>query len=98
LKPDQALHKLALLYQLKNSLYGDSYKQAGKILAAIFDDGIEIESEKDFNRFCIYVHIITKLLRYSNNFFKEPDPDHMKDIAVYATMLLELDEEEKECQ
>jgi len=91
MKPDQALHELATLYKLKNSLYGDSYKQAGNLLSSLFPTGIDLRSPEEYNRFCILVHIVTKLSRYCNNFDNANEPDHMKDISVYASMLLELD-------
>jgi len=91
LKPDQALHELATLYQFKNSLYGDSYKQTGYLLHALFPNGITLETPDDHNRFAILVIMMSKFNRYCNNFNKHIDPDHMKDISVYASMLLELD-------
>ena len=93
MKPDKALAELATLFQFKNSLYGDSYKQAGYLIHALFPGGIKLAAPGDFNRFCILVHIVTKLHRYCNNFDNTTEPDHMKDISVYATMLLELDSE-----
>jgi hypothetical protein len=95
MKPDETLKQLAGLYQFKNSVYGDSYKQAGYMLHELFPKGITLDKPEAFNRFCIIVHIITKLHRYCNNFDNADEPDHMKDISVYATMLLELDCERK---
>jgi hypothetical protein len=96
MKPAEQLIELAKLYEERNKEYGDSYKEAGAILQALFPNGIELETKHRFNKFCIIVHIVTKLSRYCNNFYIEASPDHLEDIAVYATMLLELDGE-KEC-
>src|SRR6188472_2513279 len=89
MKPDQALHELATLYKLKNSLYGDSYKQTGHLLQALFPDGILLKTPEDHNRFAILVIMMSKFNRYCNNFDNVNEPDHMKDISVYASMLLE---------
>jgi|SRR6516162_9307468 len=91
MRPSEMLCNLGNLYEVRNKAYGDSYKEAGAVLAALFPNGLGIQTAEDFNRFCLLVHIITKLSRYCNNFINPTSSDHMKDIAVYATMQLELD-------
>lgn len=91
MRPSEELVQLAKLYEERNKAYGDSYKEAGAVLGSLFPNGVTLSEHIDFNRFCIIVHIITKLSRYCNNFQHPNHNDHLKDIAVYATMLLELD-------
>jgi hypothetical protein len=93
MRPSEQLAKLASLYEERNKQYGNSYKEAGAVLTALFPNGVKLHSHSDMDRFCIIVHMITKLMRYSNNFYTPENPDHLKDISVYATMLLELDGE-----
>jgi len=91
MKPDAQLIQLADLFKERNQQYGNSYKETGKVFEALFPNGIKIDGELDFNRFCILVQIVGKLNRYCNNFAMPLSSDHLKDISVYATMLLELD-------
>ena len=92
MKPNEQLMELAKLFEERNKEYGSSYKDAGAILQSLFPEGVSLQTYGDFNRFCILVHIITKISRYCNNFNKRSNNDHLKDLAVYATMLLELDD------
>jgi|SRR5215472_4038468 len=93
MRPSETLRELAGLYEERNKQYGDSYKEAGAVFAALFPNGVTLESIKDFNRFAVLMHIVNKLKRYCNNWDKQRiDPDHTKDISVYATMLNELDD------
>jgi hypothetical protein len=93
--PSDQLVELANLYDKRNQEYGPNYKEAGPVLEALFTKGVELDTPLNFNRFCIIVHIITKLMRYCNNFYTPENSDHLKDMAVYATILLELDEEKR---
>ena len=83
----------AQLYQQRNRVYGDTYKEFGKLLVALHPSGITLQSEDDFNRFGVYMQVLGKLKRYSVNFETGGHVDSLKDLAVYATMLQELDHE-----
>lgn len=92
MRPSDSLHALANLYEERNKLYGDNYKTFGKMFVALFPKGILITGESDANRMALFVHILTKAARYANN-WRTGHPDSLDDIAVYAQMLQELDEE-----
>ena len=87
------LRLAAELYQQRNRVYGDTYKEFGRLLTALHPSGITLQSETDFNRFGVYMQVLSKIKRYSVNFENGGHVDSLKDLAVYATMLQELDYE-----
>lgn len=76
-------------YAQRNAAYGDSYKEHGKIMAALFPNGITLNSVEDFNRFGVFNMMVSKVFRCSAN-FKAGHVDSMLDLSVYSAMLLEL--------
>ena len=90
----ESLTELGRLYQERGAVYGDDYKRHGAVMAALFPQGVFLQTPKDFNRFALFVHIMTKVGRYSKTFVQGGHPDSLNDLAVYATMLNEIDQEE----
>jgi 2-iminoacetate synthase ThiH len=89
------LEEKAALYRQRNSQYGDSYKRIGRVLAAYFgEEGVVLKTPKDFGRFVHFMQIAGRVGRYATQFAKGGHVDSMDDIAVYAMILKELDEEE----
>lgn len=84
------LEEFAELFREKNAGYGDSYKKSGYILDILFPMGINLSGVQDFNRFCIFVHILNKLLRYASSFNEGGHKDSSEDLSVYAAMLREM--------
>lgn len=91
----EMLRDCAKLYEERNAVYGDNYKHFGTIITGLFPEGcgIELSTEEDWNRFGIIVQIASKLSRYCVNFKNGGHDDSLQDLAVYATMLRELDAE-----
>ena len=87
--PD-TLRSLGDLYRERNRSYGDSYLKYGKIMTALFPDGITLKSEEDFNRIGALSCIVSKMARYTNN-LEVPHRDSLHDIAVYSIIIDELD-------
>lgn len=86
------LRGAAALYEERNKLYGDNYKRFGTAMAAMFPDGLIIKTAEDWNRLGIYVQVAAKFTRYAN-MWSSGHKDTVDDIAVYAMMLQELDDE-----
>jgi hypothetical protein len=80
------------LYEERNALYGDNYKRFGTIMVELFPEGVVITEAEDFNRFGVFVQMVSKITRYAEQFSKGGHVDSLIDTAVYATMLRELDE------
>jgi hypothetical protein len=86
------LNDAAAIYKQRNLIYGDSYKKFGKVMFVLFPDGVSAKGEDDLNRLGVLNMIVSKLMRYANNFSMGGHDDSLDDIAVYAMMLKELDQ------
>lgn len=91
----EMLEEKAALYKQRNAIYGDNYKRFGPIMALLFPEGSPLKTNDDFNRFGILVQIVAKVTRYAENFNRGGHEDSLDDLAVYAMMLKELDNEHK---
>ena len=89
----EALAELGKLYAERNAMYGDDYKYHGELMAIWFHKGVILHTAKDFNRYALFKHIVTKVSRYAANFAAGGHEDSLNDIAVYAQMLQEVDHE-----
>jgi hypothetical protein len=87
----EALSELGELYWQRNALYGDNYKFFGKVLLGLFPNGLHLRTEEDFNRFGVFVQIVSKVSRYAQTFSDGGHGDSLDDTSVYAMMLRELD-------
>jgi len=96
---------LGVLFKKKNKAYGDSYIKFGKICDALFPDGLNLKSEKDFILFGLFVPIIGKCIRIANLLFNEKSHikddviesvnDSCDDLAIYSQILRkEIENEE----
>jgi len=87
------LKKMAETYAERNAVYGDNFRNVGRIMMILFPEGLNLESESDFTRWHIFELIVVKLTRYSINFKNGGHPDSVHDAAVYNAMLEMLDYE-----
>jgi hypothetical protein len=90
-KVPEMLRDAAAIYEERNKLYGDNYKRFGYIMAELFPQGLMLRGPDDFNRFGIFVQMVSKLTRYSENLARGGHADSLDDLAVYTMMLQELD-------
>jgi hypothetical protein len=86
----------AKTYKMKKKDYGDSYCNFGRLMLLLFPNGIELVTEKDFNKFGIFMQIANKFMRYSNlcstgsvNF--ESIVDTLKDMGIYSFMGIKVE-------
>lgn len=77
-------------YRERNALYGDSYKQFGGVMQALFPHGILIDTPDAWNRLGIINMMVSKLTRYTANFCDGGHTDSAHDLGVYSFMLEEL--------
>jgi len=85
------LRALGELYEERNKLYGDNYRLVGPRLKALFPRGLNLETESDFVRFALFIHIDNKISRYARTFCDGGHKDSLDDVSVYAQMLQEID-------
>ena len=83
----------ANLYRERNMVYKDNYKRVGAVYLAMFPDGATLKTERDFNRFTLFMMLVHKLNRYAFSFDK-PHGDSLDDLAVYSMMLKEVDNDQ----
>ena len=91
-RADEILKDCSNLYKDRQKIYGDNYKIHGKVMLALFPDGIDLETVNDHNRFGILTQIVCKLLRYTENFSMKGHEDSLVDICTYTAILVELDQ------
>lgn len=87
------LRHAAGIFDERNALYGDNYKNFGKVMVGMFPRGIVLKTEDDFTRFGLFVQAISKDTRYANQFTNGGHVDSLDDGAVYRQMLNEVDHE-----
>ena len=83
------LNKAGELFEERNKKYGDVFHQHGKILQALFPEGLHLSSDIDFSRFGVLNILLSKVERYCNN-FSDGHKDSIEDLIVYDAMLAEL--------
>lgn len=86
----ELLRDCADTHEQRNKLYGDNYKKYGKVMAAMFPKGLELDSFESHNRFGILVQCVSKIMRYAENLDHGGHRDSAHDLSVYAAMLEEL--------
>lgn len=86
----ELLRACATTYEERNKLYGDNYKKFGRVMEAMFPNGLHLRTIQDFNRYGIFVQCASKLMRYAENLDKGGHQDSAHDLSVYAAMLEEL--------
>lgn len=74
----------------RNKAYGDSYRQMGPVMTAIFPNGLTIQTSDEWQRFGAFFMIICKAVRYAEAFKAGGHIDSAHDSAVYSAILEEL--------
>lgn len=87
----QALGDLGALFEERNALYKDNYKNFGKTLLGLFPNGVTLKSAEEFNRFALFLQIMHKQSRYAQSILSGGHSDSLDDISVYSQMLREYD-------
>lgn len=88
--PD-TLREAAEIYQQRAAMYGDNYLMHGYVMQGLFPNGITLQTVDDFNRYGIFVQMVSKLSRYANMFTRGGHYDSLDDNTVYSQMLREID-------
>ncbi len=93
MKADEILNSTAHLFRKKREEYGNNYLVIGKIMSAMFPEGLTVKSEEEWNRLHLVLLSIVKISRYSFNYQKGGHNDSLLDLLVYVAMLSEMDDE-----
>lgn len=98
-KDKKVLNAAAILTQAadtfreRNAMYKDNALVVGKVMTALFPNGVKLESPEDFHVWHLFELLIVKLTRYTNSGLRHEDSIH--DLMVYAAMLEPLIETHK---
>lgn len=86
------LHSMADLFAERNAVYKDNFRMVGRMMKAMFPEGIKLVTEQDHNKFHLFMLAIVKLSRYANN-YEEGHMDSLDDAIVYLSMVAAMDDE-----
>jgi len=93
-EPADILMNCSNTFKIKSQEYGDGYVFFGKLVKGMFPEGITLTTEKDFTRWGIFHHMMSKMHRYAQNFQKGGHEDSLIDLSIYSAMLCTLDKKE----
>jgi hypothetical protein len=90
-RPADLLRDSAALFEKRNADYGDSYRRAGHLTAALFPEGgvPSLTTPKEMLRYNTILMCASKLQRYAHNLKAGGHLDSARDLQVYAAMLEE---------
>lgn len=94
----EALRKAADIFEQRNALYKDNYKKFGKWVAPLLQDRVMPKTEEEWGRFAYLLLMLHKVSRIVEQFHEGGHRDSNDDLAVYAMMLSELEEDAKRAE
>lgn len=71
----------------REALYGSGSGDLGRALAALFPEGVTLETAEDFARFSDFQQVVAKLNRYAKSFSDGGHLDSIHDAGNYAKLL-----------
>jgi hypothetical protein len=74
----------------RDAIYKASDKLYSAVMAAMFPDGVRLETSRDHHRFHLFMLAMVKVTRYARN-WEEGHTDSLIDLAAYAGMLAAVD-------
>lgn len=92
----QLLYEMAGTFAERNAVYKDNYKTAGAVLAALYDNGVDLKltTVRDFEVAHLLWLIVVKLTRFVRS--QQNHADSMVDIGVYSAMIAAILKEKSE--
>jgi hypothetical protein len=78
------LEEAGKTFRERNAVYKDNADNVGKVMAALFPNGVQIKTAEDHKMYHLFELIIVKLTRFANSGLIHTDSIH--DMAVYAAM------------
>jgi hypothetical protein len=79
------LEQMRRTHQQRGTLYKENYIALGKIMVAMFPNGLTLNTEEDFVRFDFLNHVIGKVTRFAQADLRHVDS--VMDASVYGAML-----------
>ena len=92
----ELLQDAAKTFAERDKVYGSAYKRQGKVLAALFPNGLNLITEEDFCKFALLSMIVGKVNRWTTAFSsRNKHEDSLHDLGIYAFMLQEIEESDE---
>lgn len=79
------LEEAAKTFRERNAVYKDNANVVGKVMLALFPNGVKLETPEDFHMWHLFELLIVKLTRFTNSGLTHQDS--ILDLTVYAAML-----------
>ena len=94
--PADILRGMAETYEEKAKEYGErQYLHIGKMLEVMYPNGLTLKGADEFNRLHLFILMMVKISRYSQNFKRGGHQDSTHDLAVYTSMLEAFEDEKR---
>ena len=90
----ESLANLSKLREDRALKYGDAEFKKGKVMQALLGE-IHLNTEMEFAKYGMLDMIVSKLIRYANNFNEGGHDDSLDDLSVYSQMLKNIHAKEK---
>jgi hypothetical protein len=90
--PTEHIAEALETFKERNKVYGDNYLTHGTVMKALFPNGVDLKTEKEYNRFGIVNMMVAKLTRYCQS-WPAAHQDSIHDLGVYSFMLESLDDD-----
>ena len=85
--------KMALkTFEERTKVYGDNYLTHGYVMKSLFPNGVDLKTEKEYNRFGVINMMVAKLTRYCQG-WPNSQKDSIHDLGVYSFILESLDDD-----
>lgn len=81
----KVLDEMRATFAERNTTYGENYLALGKVMVALFPNGITLQTEEDHIRFHWLSWFIGKTTRFTSSGMVHPDS--VMDASVYGAML-----------
>lgn len=79
------LFSMGHTFKERNAVYGNNAEVTGRVLAALFPNGVVLKTPGDYEIWHLFELIIVKLTRFTNSGLKHEDSIH--DMAAYCAMV-----------
>ena len=90
MRADEILENGAQTFRDRRPIYGENYRNFGKVMMGYFPEGLTIETEEEWNRLGLFVMGVHKDTRYATMFKRGGHVDSAHDGMVYNAMLEEV--------
>jgi hypothetical protein len=82
---DKVMERMLTTFNERKARYGLNYLMIGKVMVALFPDGLTTKTVDDWNKLHLFLMMMVKATRLANTNLTHEDSCH--DSAVYASML-----------